>query len=141
MNLNKSYEELLELDSFEERFRYLKLNGSVGVDTFGYDRYMNQMFYKSAEWKRVRAYVISRDMGCDLGVSDRPINGKIYIHHINPIDRNDIVYSTEKLLDPNNLICVSFETHNAIHYGDESILKSNTIIERKPNDMCPWKEK
>lgn len=133
-----SYEELIGLQTFEERYNYLKLDGQVGFDTFGYDRYMNQDFYRSAEWKAVRNYVIARDNGCDLACSDRPIFGRIYVHHITPISQNDIIYSTEKLLDPNNLVCVSQETHNAIHYGSFENIPKNTIIERKPNDTCPW---
>jgi len=127
------------LSSFDDRFRYLKLTGQVGLDTFGFDRYMNQDFYRSTEWKHIRSYVIARDDGCDLGVPDHQINGRIFIHHINPISQEDIINGTEKLLDPENLVCISMETHNALHYGDNSILKKNKLIERTPNDMCPWK--
>lgn len=141
MNLtnSKRYSELNQLKTFEERFDYLKLKGSVGQDTFGYDRYLNQEFYKSKEWRDLRNYIIARDGGCDLGIKDRPITGPIYIHHINPLAKEDILSSSDALLDPNNLICVSMSTHNAIHYSDDSILKRNEIVERKPNDMCPWK--
>ncbi len=125
--------------SFDDRFNYLKLRGQVGVDTFGFDRYMNQDFYRSSEWKRVRSYVITRDNGCDLGVDDCQINGRIFIHHINPISQEDIIIGTEKLLDPENLVCISMETHNALHYGDDSILKKNKLIQRTPNDTSPWK--
>ena len=132
------YHELMSLKTFDERFKFLQLHGQVGFDTFGFDRYMNQDFYRSAEWKRVRAFVITRDNGCDLACPDRPIYGRIYIHHIVPITQEDIIYSTDKLLDPNNLICVSQETHNAIHYGDLSSISRNEIVERKPGDTSPW---
>lgn len=135
---NKSYSELQTLETFEERFRYLQTHSVIGVDTFGHGRYMNQKFYKSAEWKRIRNYVIVRDNGCDLGIPDRQILGTIYIHHINPITQDDIINSTEKLFDPENLICVSLETHNAIHYGDDSIVHKYDINERSPNDTSPW---
>lgn len=139
---SKSYGVLSTLSTFEERFRYLKLHGQVGADTFGYDRYINQNFYRSREWKLIRNAVIVRDGGCDLGISDRPIRGQIYIHHINPISLDDFENNPENLLDMNNLICVSFETHNALHYGDESILHKYDVAERKPYDTCPWhKEK
>ena len=134
----KTYSELQRLNSFEDRFRYLKLNGSVGSDTFGFDRYMNQQFYKSKEWKQIRDYVITRDNGCDLGVAGKEISGKIYIHHMNPLTPKDIEESTENLLNPEYLICVSHSTHNAIHYGDESILNNNILVERKPKDTTLW---
>lgn len=137
----KTYSELSKIKTFEDRFIYLKLDGSVGTDTFGHDRYMNQKFYKSKEWKRVRDHVIVRDNGCDLGILDREIHGKIYIHHMNPIEPKDIIHSTEYLLDPNYLICVSHETHNAIHYGDSSYSKKNVYEERKPNDTKLWSKK
>lgn len=140
MTYNKSYNEMLSYNSFEERFKYLKLNGQVGFDTFGFDRYMNQGFYKSKEWKQIRSYVITRDNGCDLGIEDRPIVGNIYIHHINPLTQEDIINGSSNLLDPNNLICVSFKTHNALHYGDETSINDNNIIVRSPNDTCPWKK-
>ena len=138
-NLPKTYSEMSSLFSFEERFNYLKLHGQVGIDTFGFDRYMNQDFYRSVEWKRVRDVVIARDNGCDLGVPNNPIYGKVFIHHINPISPSDIKFSKEKLLDPENLVCISMETHNALHYGDDSILNKNKIVNRTPNDTCPWK--
>lgn len=139
-NRIKSYSELCSLETFEDRFNYLKLHGHVGLDTFGYDRYMNQDFYRSTEWKQVRSYIIARDSGCDLGIPDNQIFGSIYIHHINPITPDDITSGTDKLLDPENLICVSLETHNALHYGDNSIVNKNKVIERVPNDTCPWKK-
>lgn len=136
----KSYTELLRFNSFEERFRYLKLYGTVGSDTFGFDRIFNQKFYRSAEWKRIRDHVITRDLGCDLGISDRPIFGRIIIHHMNPITIDDLSQSKEIVLDPIFLICVSHETHNAIHYGDDSILQLNSVHDRTKNDTCPWKK-
>lgn len=140
MTNSKRYSDLLSYNTFEDRFNYLKLNSNVGDDTFGFDRYLNQQFYKSREWKSVRDYVITRDNGCDLGIPGMEIQGPIYIHHINPINIEDIEHSSDKLLDPENLICVSFETHNAIHYGDDSFVSRNTVIERSHNDMCPWKK-
>ena len=134
----RTYSELLTLPTFEERFRYLRLSGGVGKETFGFDRYLNQRFYSSAEWKRVRDAVIIRDNGCDLGVADRVIGGKVIIHHMNPVSREDVLSRSEDLLSPEYLICVSHNTHNAIHYGDESLLVV-TPPERKPNDTCPWK--
>ena len=134
----KTYSELIALPTFEERYRYLRLRGSVGEDTFGFDRYLNQKFYRSAEWKRIRDQVIVRDCGCDLGIDDREIHGKILIHHMNPIREKDIRYLTDILLNPEYLICVSHNTHNAIHYGNEDLLVKNPIA-RTPNDTCPWK--
>lgn len=135
----KTYSELITLPTFEERYRYLRLRGAVGEDTFGFDRYLNQVFYRSAEWKRVRDLVIIRDNGCDLGVEDREIYGKILIHHMNPINVKDIQTASEFLLNPDYLICVTHATHNAIHYGDENLLMKDPI-ERKPNDTCPWRK-
>lgn len=138
-SLFKSYSEMCSLGQFEERFKYLKLNGQVGMDTFGFDRYMNQGLYKSKEWRQLRSYIITRDNGCDLACQDRPIGGRIYIHHINPISQEDIKIGTDRLFDPENLVCVSQDVHNAIHYGDVSLIKKNDIIERFPNDTTPWK--
>ena len=137
MNI-KTYSELISLPTFEERFEYLQLDGSVGKDTFGYDRYLNQLFYKTTEWKRLRRDLVIRDNGCDLGVEGHEIYGRIIIHHLNPITKDDIVSRTEYLLNPDFLICTTHNTHNAIHYGDESLLCLGPI-ERKPNDTCPWK--
>lgn len=134
----KTYSELIQLPTFEERFKYLQLSGAVGKETFGFDRYLNQNFYRSAAWKRVRDKVIVRDCGCDLGIEDRTISGKIMIHHMNPITDKDIVNLTDILLNPEYLICVSHNTHNAIHYGDENLLVKDPIIRTK-NDTCPWK--
>lgn len=138
MNI-KTYSELAQLTTFEERFEYLKLNGSVGKETFGFDRVFNQMFYASREWKSIRDEIIVRDNGCDLGVEGHTIYGKIFIHHINPILLKDIQTSSKYLLNPEYLICTSFPTHNAIHYGDASLLMSSPI-ERYKNDTCPWKQ-
>lgn len=135
----KTYSELKTLTTFEERFRYLKLNGQVGKDTFGFDRWLNQIFYKDPEWKSIRDYVIVRDNGCDLGIDGYEINGRILVHHMNPITKMDIVERTEYLLDPEYLISTVHRTHNAIHYGDESLL-STMPIERTRNDTCPWKK-
>lgn len=134
----RTYSELADLSTFEERYQYLRLSGVVGKDTFGFDRYLNQNFYRSSAWKRVRDQVIIRDNGCDLGIEDRLIHGKILIHHMNPITDKDILDLTDFLLDPEYLICVSHATHNAIHYGDEDqLLKLPTA--RFKNDTCPWK--
>lgn len=138
---DKSYSEMITMSEFDDRFRYAKLDGQVGMGTFGFDRYLNQQFYRSKEWKRLRDQIIIRDNGCDLGVPGHEISGKIYIHHLNPLSPEDITESTEKLFDPDNLVCVSAETHNAIHYGDESILEKNKIVERSPGDTCPWKRR
>lgn len=134
----RSYTELSKISDYEARYRYLKLRGRVGDETFGFDRIFNQMFYRSGEWQRVRRDIIVRDCGCDMGVSGHDIGGRIVIHHMNPIDINDIRNSTEYLLNPEYLICVSENTHKAIHYGDESLI-DHQLIERRPNDTCPWK--
>jgi hypothetical protein len=137
----RRYSELIKLPTFEERFRYLKLNGVVAHSTFGGNRYLNQEFYKSANWLEVRDYVIVRDNGFDLGVEfdDYRIPGTIIVHHMNPITIDDIINQTEFLLNPDYLISVSLRTHNGIHYGDEGILKP-AFVERKPWDTCPWKQ-
>lgn len=132
------YSELIQLPTFEERYRYLKLDGKVGVETFGFDRYLNQMLYKNPKWKSARDKVIIRDNGCDLGIEDRDIQGKIYVHHMNPISIEDIENESEFLFDPEYLICSSHTTHNAIHYGDESLLILDPV-ERTKNDTCPWR--
>ena len=136
----RTYTELSKLKSFDERFRYLMLQGFVGRETFGLDRYVNQTFYNSYEWKHIRQQVILRDNGCDLGIEDCPIYGKILIHHMNPVILEDILNRTDYLLNPEYLISVSHSTHNAIHYGDINLIKSMTPIERRPNDQCPWKK-
>lgn len=134
----KTYSELIALPTFEERYEYLRLNGKVGEDTFGFDRYLNQNFYRSAEWRRIRDRVIVRDNGCDLAIDDRIIYGKILIHHMNPITDKDLFNLSDILLDPEYLICVSHNTHNAIHYGDGERLVKDPIVRTK-NDTCPWK--
>lgn len=134
----KSYSEMIKLTSYEERLKYLMLRGIVAGETFGDDRYLNQMLYKSNRWRRARQRIILRDEGYDLGIEDYPIVGDIYIHHINPISLEDIVYQRSCIFDDENLISTSFDTHNAIHYGNETILPSVTI-ERRINDTCPWK--
>lgn len=134
----RTYTELVQLPTFEERYKYLRLNGTVGKDTFGFDRYLNQKFYRSAEWKRVRDQVIIRDNGCDLGVEDRLIYGRILIHHMNPITEKDILRMSDALMNPEYLICVTHNTHNAIHYGDKDLLFTG-FVKRRPNDTCPWK--
>ena len=136
----RTYRELIQLPTLKERFRYLKLSGAVGKATFGYDRYLNQNFYRSQDWKRLRNEIIVRDDGCELGLEDHPIAGRIFIHHMNPIDDEDIINSTEYLMNPDYLICVSHDMHNAIHYGNEDILRAKDFMPRTPNDTCPWKE-
>lgn len=134
----RTYSELILLPTFEERFKYLQLNGRVSDDTFGFDRYINQKFYRSAEWKRIRDYIIIRDNGCDLALDGYEIHGRILIHHMNPITISDIKFSTEYLMNPDYLICVTHNTHNAIHYGDEKQIITGPIVRTK-NDTCPWK--
>lgn len=134
----RTYSELIQLPTFEERFDYLRLDGVVGKDTFGFDRYLNQQFYRSGEWKRIRNRVIVRDNGCDLGIDDYEIHGRILIHHMNPISIEDLQHMSDLLMNPEYLICVSHRTHNAIHYGDESLIVT-APIERTQNDTCPWR--
>lgn len=134
----RTYSELITLPTFEERYRYLKLDGRVGEATFGFDRYLNQIFYTSNEWRDVRDFVIVRDGGCDLGMPDREIFGKILVHHMNPIRQEDILRRSKWLLDPEYLICTIKNTHDAIHFGDESLLILPPI-ERTKNDTCPWR--
>ena len=135
----KTYSELIKIPTFEDRYRYCRIGGTVGEDTFGFDRYLNQMFYKTKEWRDFRRDMIVRDMGCDLGIEDREIGGLIILHHIEPINQDDILRKRiEVLMNPDNVICVSFNTHNAIHYGDESLLITD-LVERSKNDTCPWK--
>ena len=137
--MNRSYSDLIKLDTFEERFEYLRLDGAVGIDTFGFDRIFNQQFYRSKEWKWIRDKVIIRDNGCDLGIEGRDIIGKIIIHHLNPITLRDLECHSGILFDPENLICTTHQTHNAIHYGDQTLLALDPI-ERTPNDTCPWRK-
>lgn len=134
----RSYSELIKLPTFEERYRYLKLGGKVGADTFGHARFLNQIFYQSPEWRSFRRDVIIRDNGCDLAMEGWTIRDRIYIHHLNPITLEDIRRRDPKILDPENAVVVSFGTHQAIHYGDESQLAIG-FVERKPNDTIPWR--
>ena len=134
----KSYSEMLQFDSLVDRYRYLKLNGELGSSTFGFDRYLNQQFYKLKEWKLIRAKVIVRDLGCDLGIEGLEIVGPVIIHHMNPISIDDVKNKNPILLDPEYLISTQLNTHNAIHYGDESLLISEIPIERSPNDTKLW---
>lgn len=134
----RTYSELITLPTFMERYKYLRIGGTVGADTFGFDRYLNQAFYKSEEWKSIRRHVIIRDCGCDLGIEGREIHERILIHHINPISEEDILDRSDFLLNPEYLISTSHRTHNAIHYGDDSIL-IDVPLERRKNDTCPWK--
>ena len=134
----KSYQELIRFKTFEERLNYLRVGGIVGIDTFGYDRYLNQSFYHSPEWIRIRRQVILRDNGCDLGVSGYDIIERPIIHHINPITKDDVISRSPIIFDLNNLITTTHNTHNAIHYlGME--LKSKEPVIRSPNDTCPWR--
>lgn len=139
MNDIKTYSELILLDDFYERFAYLNLNGKTCEETFGVKRYLNQVFYRSKEWKKVRRDVLIRDNACDLGIPDMEIYGNAIIHHINPITEEDIKRNSYILLDPENLITVSFDTHNAIHYGNKDSLIF-LPIERNKNDTCPWRK-
>ena len=138
----RSYSELVKLQTFEERFNYLKLDGVVSEQTFGSYRYLNQEFYHSDEWRRIRKQIILRDSDgnnvLDIATPDYPILGRVYIHHINPIEVRD-VNDIRKLLDPENLVCVSFDTHQAIHYGTADFLQSQILVERSHNDTAPWK--
>lgn len=134
----KSYSELVEIPTFKERFRYLMLRGAVGEMTFNGHRYLNQRLYQCPEWKSIRRRVIIRDNGYDLGCEDHPIHGRILVHHINPITVTDIVERDPCVFDLENLICVSHDTHNAIHYSDEDLLPDQ-LVERKRNDTCPWR--
>lgn len=138
MKNTKRYSELITIPTYEERFKYLQLKGAIGNDTFGYDRYLNQILYNSPEWKRLRNQIIIRDNGRDLGCEGYEIYGRILIHHMNPITVEDIVSRDPIVFDPENLICVSHNTHNAIHYGDENLLIL-APVERTKNDTCPWR--
>lgn len=138
MNTIKTYSELITLPTFLDRYRYLRIGGAVGKETFGYDRYLNQMLYRTPEWKRFRNEIIIRDNGCDLAIDGYEIAGKILIHHINPITVEDVIRRNPMIFDPENVISVSHNTHNAIHYGDESLLITEPIMRTK-NDTCPWR--
>lgn len=134
----RTYSELSKFQSFEERFQYLKIGGGVGVDTFGHDRYLNQWFYKSNEWKSLRNHIIIRDNGCDLGLEGYDIYSHIIIHHMNPISVDDILSRSDFLINPEYLVCTQLLTHNSIHYGVENLTPITPTI-RRPNDTCPWK--
>lgn len=136
MKTIRTYTELCKFDNYKDRLNYLLMRGTVGADTFGFERYLNQRFYTSKEWKAIRNLVIERDGGCDLALEGYDIHDRVIIHHMNQIVASDIIHSTDILLDPEYLICVSHRTHNAIHYGEEA---EEEMIERKPNDTCPWK--
>ena len=134
----RRYSELIRYDTFLDRYHYLNLVGQVGVATFGLDRYLNETLYRSSKWRRTRDQVIIRDNGCDLGFEGFDIAGRIIVHHINPLTVQDIEDDVDEIYDPEFLICCSFETHNAIHYGDERLLPV-LPVERRPGDTCPWK--
>lgn len=140
-HLIRTYTELIQLPTFLDRYRYLKLGGAIGEETFGWERYLNQKFYTSTEWRNFRNSIIVRDHGCDLGVDGHEYaEGElIFIHHMNPINSNDIVYKTEFLMNPEYVISCRQSTHNAIHYGDESLIVPYELTLRRPNDTCPWK--
>lgn len=132
----RTYSEMIKLPTFADRFKYLKLNGFVGEETFGFDRYLNQSLYHSDLWKTVRDQVIIRDMGCDLAVEGLEIKGRLIVHHMNPVTKQEILEHSESLIDPEFLVCTTISTHNAIHYGDDSILEP--FIERRPGDTSLW---
>ena len=137
--MNKSYLELIHIPTFQERYEYLKIGGRIGEETFGFDRHLNQTLYRSSEWKRFRRQIIIRDKGCDLGCEGYELYDKILIHHINQITIDDVLNRASCIFDPNNVICTSLNTHNAIHYGDSELLVTEPI-ERTKNDTCPWKK-
>lgn len=135
----RNYRELSRLKTFDERFEYLKIGGLVGESTFGFERYLNQTLYNSSKWRRLRNQIIIRDNGCDLGAEGYEIQGIIIVHHMNPISVDDLKYFSDDIFNPEYLICVSLTTHNAIHYGDKSLIPQDPV-ERRPGDTCPWKE-
>lgn len=139
MEVIRTYTELTKLPTYEERFAYLRLDGTVCDKTFGNDRYLNQILYKSPRWRKVRREVIIRDNGCDLGIEDYEIRGRIIVHHMDPITLDDIIHERDSVFNPEYLICTAHNTHNAIHYGDESLLVT-APIERSKNDTCPWRK-
>lgn len=136
----RTYSELIRIPTFEERYNYLKLDSEIGIETFGFERYLNQRFYRSKEWKSLRDEIIVRDHGCDLGIVGYEIYDKIYIHHMNPITADDIRNNTEYLMNPEFLISTTHNTHNAIHYGDSDLLNAAVPVERTKNDTCPWRQ-
>ena len=135
----RTYSEMIKIPTFKERYEYLRLGGFVGQETFGFDRYLNQKFYRSPEWKQIRRDVIIRDEGRDLAMEGYEIQNGLFIHHMNPIGRDDIRNVTDLLLNPEYLVCVSFNTHQAIHYGADNLLPQ-LPVERRPNDTCPWRQ-
>lgn len=134
----KTYSELITIPSFIERYRYLRIGGRVGIETFGHDRYLNQILYKTGEWKRFRRDIIVRDKACDLACEDYELYDKILVHHIDPITVEDVLRRDPKIFDPENVISTSLNTHNAIHYGNEDLLFTG-LVERRPHDTCPWR--
>lgn len=136
----RTYSELIRLSTFEERFNYLDLEGVVGREVFGYERYLNQQFYSSADWKRLRDTIIIRDNGCNLAMEGYTIHGRVYVHHLNPLTKEDIINRTEYLTNPEFLICTDKRTHDAIHYGDMNLLITGPVV-RTLHDTCPWKRK
>lgn len=138
MTMVKTYTELIRFKTLEERYRYLRIGGRVGEETFGFDRWMNQVFYKDPRWRDIRDEVITRDNGCDLGLEGYDIHGKIFVHHMNPVTKDDILYNFDSLLNPEFLISTSKRTHDAIHYGNEDLLPQSPVV-RTRNDTCPWK--
>lgn len=139
LRMIRTYSELITIPTFNGRYQYLKLGGMIGESTFGFDRYLNQIFYNSQEWKSLRRDIIVRDNGCDLGSLDQEIMGSILIHHINPIDIKDIINRSDMLMNPEYLITTQLSTHNAIHYGNDNLLIKE-FVERRPNDTCPWRQ-
>lgn len=135
----KTYNELVSISTFEDRIRYLMCNSSIGIDTFGFDRYLNQKFYSSPEWRRIRNTVIIRDNGCDLAMEGYEIPNGIIIHHLNPITRDQVIERSPEVFDMNNLVCVSDRTHRIIHYGSENNIREISIVERHENDTIPWR--
>lgn len=134
----RTYTELMKLATFEERYKYLKLVAKVGEETFGFERYLNQQFYHSQEWKSLRSQIIVRDNACDLGIPGREMDKGIIIHHMNPITKDDLIHQSDFLLNPEYLISVSKKTHSAIHYGDDNLLFGE-MVERSKDDTCPWR--
>lgn len=141
MSFLRTYNELMQLNTFEDRFNYLSLKGAVSKETFGFDRYLNQKFYKSREWESIRNKIMIRDNGCDMALADFPIHGKIIIHHMNPVTLDELKNNPQMLLNPEYLICVSHDTHNYIHYGDSSVVDKHTLHERVSGDTLLWKSK
>ena len=137
-SLRRCYTELKRLKTFKDRYEYLRLAGIVGESTFGFDRYLNQLLYTSSKWKKLRNEIIIRDNGCDLGVEGYDLRHRIIVHHMNPLTIKEVEEVSDDIFNPEFLICVSQRTHNAIHYGDERLLPHD-IVERRPNDTCPWK--